>query len=75
MYEYEVIVRGPNSYSERGRVQSAYITDTFEAANCIAARLKEDGYIQLQNSNDGCLVILKESIMGFTVNPVEEGTE
>lgn len=75
MFEYEVIIKGHNSYFEFGRVKSAIITDAYEASEYITRRLKEDGYIQLHAINDRCIVVFKESIMGFTVNPVKEESE
>ena len=75
MFEYDVVIKGPNSYFEFGRIRSNIATDAYYASEYILSELKNNGYIQLHTSNDGCIVVFKESIMGFTVNPVEEETE
>lgn len=72
MYEFEVIVRGPNGYVEAGRYKTAFIVDAFDVSKRLVNDLADEGYIRLSHTDDSYTVIFKESVMSFSVKPIEE---
>lgn len=72
MYEFDVIVYGPNGCFESGRYKTASIVDSFGASMRMISDLADKGYIQLFHTDGSCTVIFKESVMGFSVKPIEE---
>ena len=72
MYEFEVIVHGPNGYFESGRYRTAFIVDAFDVSERLINNLADEGYIRLSHTDGSYTVIFKESVMSFSVRPIEE---
>lgn len=72
MYEFEVLVHGPNGYFESGRYKTGFILDAFDVSERMIRQLMDEGYIRLSHTDDSYTVILKESVMGFSVKPIKE---
>lgn len=72
MSEFEVTVRGPNGYLEKGRYMTRQ-RDAESASAVIYNRVKDDGYTLLWNTDDfytACTAVFKESVMSFSVEPI-----
>lgn len=72
MYEFEVIVHGPNGYFESGRYKTAFIVDAFQVSERLINNLADEGCIRLSHTDDSYTVIFKEAVMSFSVSPVKE---